>query len=883
MDFNPPLEVTDFSGGFTDNYLDAQPNQAQVVENFLIQKNKKLISRVGTLIYDSTAYQIPAGNQRIGRLIFHPQTELFVQSARALYYINSTYQTLTGPVDSNQAFSANLITNYISTTRWKNHVYMVSDSFADPIKVYKDSGNVWRVNTAGLPAVDLEGAIDLANNIKLKYNTHRTQAGRHAANDTTNVISSADAFDFDTLVTLVTELTTDIQAHFTDAALAAAWAFHFAQESPTSVLSDVTAVTTLDQILTRLDALKSHYNTHDANATTHHAGSANQVAVVRTPAITASVGTANYLYKFLYRHTYTVGDVTFEVLGATLEVEALLLGTGTKTISSIPAIANGTTRCYDTATITCEIYRTEDAGSVFYYVGRVTNGTTTFSDTVTDALLVDNPTIYTNGGALDHDTPPRAKFIHVVNGVAIFLNVKEGAVNYSARYRLSIPDSPDSCPASLGDDMEVPGTGANSVGIYPILFGRDRTYRLEGIFDELGRGTVQLREISRTKGCISNNSIVQIPGGLVFAGVDQFYFTDGYNVTPIDTHHVESYKALVSLAAYELKISGRYDSQENRVYWCVADGTTNADNNKLWILDLNFQTALTPNSSFVKFANVDSWSPTDIEFYTNSSATRLTVLSDTRGYLFKFDSNTFTDPDINVAVNPSTWATNQVIYDYRSFATSFGTISSFKFVPNITLQAKNVGDVTVQINSNNEDSGLFVPLKEIRTRGGITWGDPNVIWNDPLIDYPWNVNKLIRVLRLFPSRSLRMIYKQVQITNAYTIIFNSDTLGTGDINATAKTLTLTDASQTLPTEVVNYFVSFAYDNYTNDFEITTRSSATALVFSDPSNLSVTALASKWVIKGYRKGEQLNLLSYSLTNALVGQHQDVYRGITGGNV
>jgi len=880
-DFSPPLEVLDFSGGFSDNYLDAPINQGQTFENFLIQKNKKILSRSGTLIYDSTAYQIPAGNQRIGRLIFHPQTELFVQSARALYYINSTYQTLVGPVDSNPAFSSNATTNYISDSRWKNHVYMVSDSFADPIKVYKDSSNTWRVNTAGLPSLDLEGAVDLANAIKTAYNLHIADiTSKHTAADTTNAIVAATSYDFDTLVTLVTELLTDFAAHDLDDA-SGAGSYHQAAGAAGALTSTV-APTTTQECITKLADLRTQYNRHDNDAAAHTTGGDRLVTVVQTPEVTGTVGTGNYLYKLHYRHTYTVGTVTFEVQGATLEISGLLLSTGTKTVSSIPAISNGSTRCYDTATITCDVYRTENAGTVFYYVGRVTNGTTSFSDTVTDAVLVDNPTIYTNGGALDHDTPPRAKFIHVVNNTTIFANVKEGSVNYPTRFRQSVPGSPDHCPESLGDDVEIPITGLNSVGLYPIICGRDRTYRLEGIFDELGRGTVQSREISRTKGTVSNLSMVQIPGGLVFAGIDQFYFTDGYRVSPIDVHHVESYKELVSLAAYEQKISGRYDSAENRVYWCVADKTTNADNNKLWVLDLNFPTALSPESTFTKFSNTDSWSPTDVEFYTNASAIRTFVIADTRGYLFKFNDNTFTDPDINTATNPSTWPTNQVIYNYKSFATSFGTVTNFKFVPSITLQAKNVGDVTVQINSNNEDSGLFKALKPIRKRGGITWGDPNILWNSGSIEYLWNVNALIRELRLFPAGNLRMVYKQIQITNAYTIIINSDTFGTGNISDSAKTLTLTDVTQSLPTDIVNYHVSFAADSYTKDFQILTRNSATVLTFSDASNLSVTASASAWVIKGYRKGEQLSLLSYTLANALLGQHQTVYRGETGGN-
>lgn len=747
--FNQPLEVNDFSGGFTDNYLDGPINSAKTVANFLIQKNRKLYSRSGTLIYDSTNYQIPSGANRIGKLIYHPQSQLFAQSESHLYYIaGGTYNTLTGPTGNNPFFS-NASTNYVSIAKWKNHVYAVTDNLTKPVKFYKDNTDTWRLTQAGLPGGNT-GAV-----------------------------------------------------------------------------------------------------------------------------ITGSPGSLTYLYRFFLKHTYYVGTILFEVNGPTDLVTAPNLTNGTKSLSSLPTVGNGVVDNYAVADITLEIYRTEGNGTTYYKVGSVTNGTSIFSDTVTDAVLVTNPQIYTAGGVLDRDPAPPAKFIHIVNNVAVYAGVIEDDITYPARFRLSVPNNPDHCPGSLSDDLELSFTGLNSIGIYPIFFCRDRMYRLEGIYDETGNGNPQVREISRTKGCISNNSIVQIPGGLVFAGVDQFYFTDGYQVRPIDVHHVESYKELVSSTAFEQKISGRYDSRENRVLWCVVDDSSSGDNNKIWVLDLNFENALSPQSPFVKIANTLSWGPTDLEFVGTDL-----IIADRRGYLFKFNDSTRTDPEVNIATNPSAWETNAVIYDYVSCASSAGTTKWFKFWPSIDLQSKNTSNVSVQINSCNEDSGVFVPLKEIRFRDGIDWGVPNIIWGTA--DIFWNTTKMIRALRRFPAGNLRAVYKQIEITNALTVIYASDSYCTANIDATLKTVTLTNASFSWGTEVINYYLSFEADNYTQKFLITARTSATVLTYSDPPNLSVTALGAKWEIKGYAKNEQLNLLSYSVQNALVAENKSVYRGVTGGN-
>lgn len=749
MQFSQPIEVNDFSAGFTDNYINGPLNAGQKMENFLIEKNKHLTSVNGTTIYDSTNYQIPSGAIRIGKLIYHPQSQLFSQSESHLYYIASgAYNTLTGPT-GNDAFPTNATTNYISTAKWKNHVYGVTDKLTNPIKFYKDNTSAWKLTQAGLP--------DLAS-------------------------------------------------------------------SP----------------------------------------------------IIANTGAANYLYRFFYKHTYYVDTIQFEVNGPTTLVTASLLTTGTKSITGIPVLANGSTGNYATTVITTEIYRTENNGTTYYYVGSVTNGTTTYSDTTTDAVLVTHSQIYTAGGVLDRDPMPAAKFIHIVNNVAILGGVVEDGITYTSRYRLSVPNNPDHCPGALSDDMEVPMTGLNSIGIYPILFGRDRMYRLEGIFDETGNGNPQLREISRTKGCISNNGIVQIPGGLVFPGVDQFYFTDGYQVRPIDIHHVTSYKSLVSSSAFEQKITGRYDSRENRVYWCVNDSSASGDNNKIWVLDLNFETALSPMSPFIKIAPTSSWNPTDIEFVGTDL-----IIADRRGYLFVVNNTLQTNPEINIATNPSTWNTTAVIWDYKSCATSAGTTKYFKFWPSIDLQAKNTSNVTIQIKTCNEDSGVFTSLKEIRVRDGVDWGDPSAPnWGDDGL--LWNTTKMIRALRRSVAGSLRAVYRQLQITNAYTVIYASDNISTGNINSVAKTLTLTNLTLSFGTEVVNYYLSFAADNYVNQFLITARTSATVLTYYDPSNLSATLLASKWQILGYAKNEQLNLLSYSMQNAIVGENKSVWRGVTGGN-
>jgi hypothetical protein len=62
-------------------------------------------------------------------------------------------------------------------------------------------------------ATDLATAMALANDIKAKYNTHRTEASVHLNNDTTNSVSAADASDLGTLVTLANAIKVANNAH----------------------------------------------------------------------------------------------------------------------------------------------------------------------------------------------------------------------------------------------------------------------------------------------------------------------------------------------------------------------------------------------------------------------------------------------------------------------------------------------------------------------------------------------------------------------------------------------------------------------------------------------------------------------------------------------
>jgi hypothetical protein len=160
------------------------------------------------------------------------------------------------------------------------------------------------------------------------------------------------------------------------------------------------------------------------------------------------------------------------------------------------------------------------------------------------------------------------------------------------------------------------------------------------------------------------------------------------------------------------------------------------------------------------------------------------------------------------------------------------------------------------------------------------WGVEGLGWNDPAVVYKWNDTTLIDQQRRFPARSLRCSYKQIRITNSFTNITNSDTLGLADVDNVAKTVTLLGGAE-WPVDAIDYFITFEDDEYTEEYLIGERT-ATVLTYYDDANTSVFGTSRKWLIRGYRKGEALNLLSYALKFEAMTSSQTFYKGAYGEN-
>lgn len=748
---NQPLEVQDFSGGMTDNYLAGKPNCARVFDNLLINKNKKPISVPGSVLRSTTHPQVPSGVKRIGYFWDH-RSQQIEQTERHLYYIASgAYNELVGPT-GNQALSIQTTTDHASKAYWNNHSLMVSDSFAKPIKIYKDGSNVLQVRTAGMPEIAAP-----------------------------SVISSGGAGN-------------------------------------------------------------------------------------------------NYIYSFLYYYTYNVEGVVFEDFGATTQVQLSNVGAPDANvvhITAIPVLANGILDNYDTSNIKVKIYRTENDLTVLKFIGEVTNGTTIYNDSASDASITNNVTIYTNGDVLDNDTPPPSKYVHVANDIAMYGHVKENGVVIPNRIRQSIKGDIDSCPVDFVDDFPDEVMGISSIQSTFMIFGAGSVFRVDGFFDEQGRNGMVHLKISDTFGCVSNDSIVQVDDGIVFASQEGWCFTDGYSVKKIANHLNDTFKNFVLTAAQARNIWGAYDKVERRVWWAVQREASSTDNDSCVILDL--QWGISEESSFTTRSNESSFAPTALIF-TNGTMYR----ADKRGFVFTHDGAAVTDPKVDINVTPANWGRKTIIFDHTSCAFNFGTTFVRKFVPKILLTLANVTNISVQIFSINDDGRQNTPLVEIRYMLDVTWGDPDIIWGDP--DVIWNKLGLIDDIRRFPAKNLRCNYKQIRITNSLTNITDSDVQGLATVDNLFKTVTLIGLNSAYPVDAVDYFISFENDDYFRQFQIITRNSDMLVTVQDALNQLPTNGNYKWEIKGYMKGQAIQIISYVVHYKMLTSSQTPFHSATdvGGN-
>jgi hypothetical protein len=555
-------------------------------------------------------------------------------------------------------------------------------------------------------------------------------------------------------------------------------------------------------------------------------------------------------------------------------------------ISNLPILTNDSVTNYATSNIDVQIYRTIDSGNTYYLVDEVDNGTTTYTDSVADTIsapgldsLDTRELLYTTGGVAPNTQPPNSKFLHIMQGTAYYGAVTDGNQYFGNRILQSIPGTIEGAPSTFFDDLEDDLTGISSVRNNLIALCKHSVYRINGGFTKKSTGTLTHEKISDTLGCISSQSIVQTEVGVFFAGTDGFYYTDGFQLIKVSIDLDISYASLTQTDSQAERISGSYDRRTRRIIWTAQRNPSDVDCDVAYVYYLNY--GIKPSGTYTTFDNTTHFRPSAIIFFNNQM-----IRGDMRGLIFKHDSIYRTDPKVpsDVTTSYATWGFVYIPFDYVSCALDFGTMYDGQWVTKIHLLGKNSGNVGVQIHSiadNTSNDLNKKPLAPMQYNDNLRWGDARLNWGDT--DVIWEYDGKFDFWRRFTSKTLRSQLKQVQFTSAFVGVYRYDdypAFSYASVDSVAKTATIaTPTGYTdivWPLDVVDMYIAFAGDGYTDEFQITAVASD-VITFSDASNLSVTSTNQEWVIRGYQKEVGFSPLSYSIEYANFGKRGRRYQG------
>lgn len=596
----------------------------------------------------------------------------------------------------------------------------------------------------------------------------------------------------------------------------------------------------------------------------------------------AGMEVASYNYRLTYSYDYKVGSASFtdvsspsDILNISTVISPVDLSAGDTGVardaiafSSLPAITNASNQNYDTGNIKLQIFRTVQNSSAGYYkVGEVTNGTTTFSDTVLDSQLVLNEALYTNGGVIPNGAPPSgATLIHQTDGRMYYV--------VGRKIYVSLPDDPDSVPDDFFDELPESCTGVSSTRGNVVAFTINNVYRMEGFFNELGQGFLRHESIFDRTGCIAPTSIVQADNGVFFAGKDGFYYTDGIQCFRASGDLTATFKALTATSAMQSRMSGVYDSVNKRIYWAVQSNTGSSSADLIWVMDLQFgiQANATPITTF---SMEDAFKPTALAMYQD-----ILHIGDLDGYVLKQVAGRNLDVKKDTSVVATSWNARTIMWDFKSCHGDFGSPVERKYFTRVLSEWEQSTNLSVQIVSDADKGRIVSNLPIIRSRKLTDWGDSKLDWISSV--YTAKPGLVIDEFRRFKGDgSLRSNYRAIEFKNAYCVIVNSTDMGlvnVSNISTHVWALTLVNsATRKWPLYSVDYFVRIAGV----DYPVVLRSSDSVIRVDDTGLTPLTVQTGiSWELWGYPKNEHARLIQFSVDfNVLAGENQKAYNGPT----
>lgn len=300
----------------------------------------------------------------------------------------------------------------------------------------------------------------------------------------------------------------------------------------------------------------------------------------------------DYSYIAVYSWTDNAGQQHRSVPSLPLNV-VLSGGTSTQTQQVIIP----TLRLTSKTGVSIELYRTEDAGSIYYKVTSSTSpafnnpavDTITFTDTLADSTIISREPLYTTGGVLENTAAPALKRLAVHTAANRLVGVGERAntLIFSKIWSDGYPVEFNDTLYKSVDPVGGPITAMASMDEKLIIFEEDALFFMSGAGpNNLGQQDTytEPERLSAEIGCIEPRSVVLTPDGLMFKSRKGIYLlTRGLQLGYIG-NPVEQYNSLNITSA---KVLGSV----NQVRFTTSDGQALVYNYflKRWSTDSNHE------------------------------------------------------------------------------------------------------------------------------------------------------------------------------------------------------------------------------------------------------------------------------------------------------
>jgi hypothetical protein len=456
-----------------------------------------------------------------------------VKSGTKLYYIKDgdvAWTTLTGPT-GNDAFKDSELGAKCSWSEWRGHLFITPGPSTNykggcrTVKVYRNAANTWYLVQAGLPSYkDAAGGINIESDIigtNVVYYRYlvmsmftRTYVAKVNGVDTTfKDFGAPDIFE---------DRDDETDGGNID---------YVAGDGYTNLTNENYDTTGLriETFRTRADGSEFLLAVSARQDTGPHPADATLGSIRAHCYVSNSASAASGL------HTMHAADIALFYVTQQVSLDDN---------NSAPVTRYVTAVNYSTNVITLSATLGGAASNDSAYV------TANFSY-ITFTYSADCPPGYNEGNF--NDAAPPSYFTAIADsygwyGAPIDVSISNKAANHRVtRIQQSKPGDPDGAPSGNYVDVAIDKmTALGYFGQHPLVFSRNKSFRIEGRLDAFGGGALRAVLISETEGAVSQD-VLKTPFGLVFQSETGWCVTDGFQVTNISKNHLRTtYAALLN-------------------------------------------------------------------------------------------------------------------------------------------------------------------------------------------------------------------------------------------------------------------------------------------------------------------------------------------------